>query len=206
MFGFGGSSTAGLENNLFQIKFAAKNMERQAKKAEKESEAAKLKIKKAIQQGNQEGARIYSENVIRKRNEALNFLRMSSRLDAVASRIQTAITMKSLTKDMGGLVKGMDKALQSMDLEKVSKIMETFEKQFEDLDVHSQVMERSMGSAMAMSTPEDQVDALIQQVADEHGLEVTGQLDAAQVGTASLSVKEEEALSARLAQLRGQAS
>jgi hypothetical protein len=34
----------------------------------------------------QEGARIYAENAIRKKNESLNYLRMSSKVDAVASR------------------------------------------------------------------------------------------------------------------------
>lgn len=53
-------------------------------------------IVKALQQGNVEGAKIYAENAIRKKNESLNFLRMSSKLDAVQSKIQTAITMKGV--------------------------------------------------------------------------------------------------------------
>ena len=50
----------------------------------------------AIQQQNTEGARIYASNAIRKKNEALNLLRLSSRIDAVASRIQTAVTMQKV--------------------------------------------------------------------------------------------------------------
>ena len=38
----------------------------------------------AIQKGYMEGARIYGENAIRSKNQALNFLRMASRIDAVA--------------------------------------------------------------------------------------------------------------------------
>ena len=59
-----------------------------------------------------------------------------------------------------------------------------------------------MSSATNISTPEDQVDSLIQQVADEHGLEVGQQLDAAQVGSDSLTVAEEEKINERLAKLR----
>ena len=40
---------------------------------------------------------------------------------------------------MDGVVKALDKALNSMDLEKVSSVMDKFEKQFEDLDVRSSV-------------------------------------------------------------------
>lgn len=50
----------------------------------------------ALAQGNTEGARIYASNVIRKKNESLNLLRLSSRIDAVASRVETAVTMKQV--------------------------------------------------------------------------------------------------------------
>ncbi len=67
-----------------------------------------------------EGARIYAQNAIRKKNESLNYLRMASRLDAVSSKVQTAVTMKQVTKSMSGVVSQMDKAMASMNLEQVS--------------------------------------------------------------------------------------
>ena len=73
----------------------------------------------ALQQGNSEGARIYAANAIRKKNESLNLLRLSSRVDAVASRVETAVTMRQVTGNMTSVVKGMDKAMESMNLERV---------------------------------------------------------------------------------------
>lgn len=55
----------------------------------------------ALQQGNTEGARIYASNVIRKKNESLNLLRLGSRIDAVASRVETAVTMKQVSPCKG---------------------------------------------------------------------------------------------------------
>lgn len=81
---------------MFQLRFCAKQLERLSKKAEKEQAAQQAKIKKALQQGNVEGAKIYAENAIRKKNEALNFLRMASKVDAVKSKVQTAVTMKEV--------------------------------------------------------------------------------------------------------------
>jgi len=66
-----------------------------------------------------EGARIYAANAIRKKNEALNFLRLASRVDGVASRVQTAVTMRKVTASMAGVVKGMERAMQTMNLEQV---------------------------------------------------------------------------------------
>lgn len=52
-----------------------------------------------------EGARIFAESAIRDKNTALNYLRLSSRIDAVAQRVNTAVKMQNLTKDMSGIVK-----------------------------------------------------------------------------------------------------
>ena len=127
---------------------------------------------KAIQQGNVEGARIYAQDAIREKNHGLNCLKMASRVDAVASRIETAVRMGQLTKGMQGVVKGMDVGLASMNVEQLSKTMDKFEKQFEDLDVKSAYMDDAMNATTATSTPVDQVDQLISVVADQNNLEL----------------------------------
>jgi len=43
-----------------------------------------------------EGAKIHAENSIRQKNQALNYRRMSARIDAVAARVQTAVTTKQV--------------------------------------------------------------------------------------------------------------
>ena len=45
--------------------------------------------------------------------------RLASRIDAVASRVESAVRMKQVTRTMAGVVQGLDKAMQSMDMTKV---------------------------------------------------------------------------------------
>ena len=71
-------------------------MERAAKRCEKDQKAQQAKVRKALTQGNVEGARIYAENAIRKKNEGLNYLRMAARVDAVTNRVQTAMMTKEV--------------------------------------------------------------------------------------------------------------
>jgi len=66
-----------------------------------------------------DGARIYASNSIRKKSESLNLLRLASRIDAVSSRVETAVTMRQLTGNMANVVKGMDKAMETMNLDRV---------------------------------------------------------------------------------------
>merc|ERR1712203_706171 len=136
-----------MEDTLFQLKFCSKQLARLSKKAEKEQRQQEAQVKKALEKKNPDIARVYAENAIRKKNESLNYLRLSSRVDAVASRVQTGVMMKSLTKTMGTAVKGLDKALNSMDLEKVSKIMDQFEEQSEKTELHTSVMTDTIGAA-----------------------------------------------------------
>ncbi|CAL1595712.1 unnamed protein product [Knipowitschia caucasica] len=197
-----------MEDTLFQLKFTSKQLERLAKKSEKDSEKEQAKVKKALQQKNVECARVYAENAIRKKNEGLNWLRMASRVDAVASKVQTAVTMKGVTKSMGQVTKALDKALGSMDLQKVSAVMDKFESQVQSLDVHTSVMDDAMSSATTLTTPQNQVDDLIQRIAEEGGLEVMDQLEQLPAGTSSLGAEsarhqeKEDNLSRRLAALR----
>ncbi|CAD6575805.1 MAG: Vacuolar-sorting protein SNF7 [Tremellales sp. Tagirdzhanova-0007] len=184
-----------LERSLFQLKFTAKSLQRQAKKANKDEGMEKNKLKQALQKGNTDGARIYAQNAIRKKTEGLNLLRLASRIDAVASRVETAVTMRGVTNSMGQVVKGMDKAMESMNLERISLVMDKFESQFSDLDVQTSYMESTMSDTTALTTPQDQVDSLINQVADEAGLEVEHGLGVAQVPNAvpAQQVVEKEA-------------
>ncbi|KAH9939990.1 vacuolar assembly protein DID2 [Amylocystis lapponica] len=161
-----------LEKTLFQLKFTAKSLNRQAKKAQKDEGVEKSRLKKALQQGNTEGARIYASNAIRKKTESLNLLRLSSRVDAVASRVETAVTMRQVSGNMTSVVKGMDKAMESMNLERISLVMEKFESQFSDLDVQTSYMEETMSNTTAVSTPQDEVDALLKQTAEEANIQL----------------------------------
>lgn len=194
-----------MEKHLFNLKFAAKELERNSKRAEKQEKSEKLKAKKCIQNNQIESAKIHAENAIRQKNQAINYLRMAARVDAVASRVQTAVTTKKVTTSMGGVVKAMDSAMKSMNLEKISGIMDTFEKQFEDLDVQSSYMENTMSSTTTVSTPQTEVDTLMQQIAGEAGLELNLELPQANAATpvaSTASTQEQDELTKRLAQLR----
>lgn len=93
--------------------------------------------------------------------------------------------------------------------------MEQFEGQFEDMNVQSAYMEDAMGSSAVTETPQDQVDSLMSQVADEAGLEQEHAMAAPAASTEVPSLEEpaqqnkeveEDALAKRLRALRPQTS
>jgi len=81
--------------------------------------------------------------------------------------------------------------------------MDQFERQFENLDVQSECVEAAMSSSMSLSTPADQVDALLTQVAEEHNLELTLDMPAAaQQQQAAAQAAPKDELAQRLAELK----
>lgn len=84
--------------------------------------------------------------------------------------------------------------------------MDKFESQFADLDVQTSYMEDTMQSTTAVSTPQDEVDLLMKQTAEEANIELQHELGGLNAGKADLpevKVGEEgEGLRERLRALR----
>jgi charged multivesicular body protein 1 len=78
------------------------------------------------------------------------------------------------------------------------------------MQVQSDYVETAMGQSTAVSTPAEDVDSLISQVAEEHGLHVQESLEAAptastataEASTAQVAEAEQDELASRLAALR----
>jgi charged multivesicular body protein 1 len=89
----------------------------------------------------------------------------------------------------------------------ISAVMDKFESQFEDLDVATGYYENATTSATAVGTPQEDVDRLMNQVADEAGVELNQEMEGAKA-VAAAPVKsgptevEEDGLGERLRALR----
>jgi charged multivesicular body protein 1 len=196
---------------MFTMKLASKQMARNSKKCEREESLQRSQVKKAIEKGNPEMARIYATNAIRKKNEAINYLRMSARLDMVATQLNSANTSGMISSTMANVVKGLEKALATDNVENISLVMDRFESQCGILDTQNSYMGEVMGATGELNTPGHEVDDLIQQVADQHGLEVNLALRGSGMPTklpaakdSSSPIDQDEELTQRLNALRGQ--
>lgn len=209
----GAKQSKSLTDTVFEVKMVKKQLDIAHKKCEKEHGKEKAKVKKAIEQGNAETARIYAENAIRKKNEALNFLKLSAKMDAVASRLESAEKSQQISGSIKGAIPELEKALKTMSPEQMAANMGTFEKIFEDLDVTTDYMTGAINNTTTALMPAGDVDQLIKEVGDEHSLEVGGMMRDGNLennpgARARPEVKTEadadvdRSLEARLAQLR----
>lgn len=193
-----------MDRYIFNLKLASKQMGKNAQRCSKQETLERAKCSKALRRGCVEAARIHAENCVRQRHQALTFLRLSSRLDAMATRLQGAKMARGLTRAMEGVTRAMDAALASMDLQRVVAVMERFDAQCDDLDVAT-AAGLDVDNVASSVVPQAQVEGLLAELADEAGIDVRVQLPQAavdSVGAASLLVSDREELASRLKQLR----
>merc|ERR1712061_137127 len=136
-------------------------------------------------------------------NQALNYLRMSARVDAVSARVQTALQTSRVTKNMVNVCRAMEGAMASMNLEKITEMMDRFENQFENLDVQTNMMESTMQGTTTQFVPENDVNALMQEQADSAGIELNLELPTQGQSTLQTTAvsEQQDDLTERLARL-----
>lgn len=108
------------------MKFTAKQVGRQVLKAEKQVSVEEKKSKDALQKGNIDSARIYAENAIRNKNQAVSYMKLQSQLEAVTSKLQSQQLRAQVTNELAGVTQNLDMALGSMDMAKISEVMGKF--------------------------------------------------------------------------------
>jgi len=188
----GQSNSELLQNQIFELKFNSKSLERAAKKCEKLENQEKNKIKKALESKDKEKAKIFAENAIRQKNQGLTFLKLAARMDGIAQRLQSVQAQQLMNKNMEQVTKVISQSMKSMNLEKNITTMDRFEKQCEELDVQLNVVDSSLKQANSSLTQDTQVDNLLKQVADENGLEVQTELNAEAIQVPSKKVEEKD--------------
>lgn len=166
-----------LFETIFEFKMQAKQLAKESKKADREKEVMIEKVKTAFSNNKPEAAKLYAQDAIRKRNEAIKYEQLSYKLEAVHSKLKSAYQAQKLNDNINGMVTQMAGAVKTMDLEKISENMSNFEKIFDDLDANTQLMDKAMENIDAGSYEDQDVNTLIMQVAQANNIELSEQFN-----------------------------
>lgn len=172
----GSDSSRQLEDTIFDMKLASKQFVKESQRCEKEERVEKDKARKKLEQGLIDIARIHAENAIRMKNESVNYLKLASKMDAVATRIQSAYRTEQITGNLSKAIHQMDRTLKTMKPDKITETMSNFEKTFEDIDVATGYINDSLSQATSVSAPREQVDHLLGEIASVNNIEISDQL------------------------------
>lgn len=163
-------------DTIFEFKMMAKQFSKESKKAETSHKNLLNKVKDLIAKGDYEHAKIAAADAIRKKNEIKRYQVLSSKVDTISQRLQSAYQTQQLTENMKSLTQKMI-STNIGDMVQINETMANFEKMFDDLDVNSNMMNEVFDNVNVGTTNDQEVNELINQVAEANGMKVMDELD-----------------------------
>merc|ERR1719309_1695626 len=128
--------------------------------------------------GQMDAVKIMAKDLVRTRKAVKKFMLMKANIQAVSLKIRTLKSQNSMSEAMKGVTKAMMMMNKQMKLPEIQKIMQEFEKQSEIMDMKEEMMNDVMDDAMGDEDDEEETDAIVTQVLDELGLQLSDQLTA----------------------------
>lgn len=141
-----------------------------AKKCEQEEKAHQRKAKDALDAGQNEIARTYASNAIRKKNEAVQYIKSASELDAIIARLNQQNTLTQVNASTVSITKNINKLLKKVPTGKMSANMVDFKDAMGELDHATKTVERSMGRQAQGMGDKDSVDELLERLKDDNAM------------------------------------
>ena len=177
-------------DTMFEFKMMAKQMQKESKKSEAQSKALIGKVKKCIEKGDYEQAKLAAADAIRQKNMVKRYRVLSSKVDTVAQRLKTAYQNQKLSEQMQNLTQQLLGAGNMMDIVKMTETMSNFEKLFDNLDINSNMMDQVFDNVNAGTVNENEVNQLIGQIAQQNGMKLSDEFEGVQLGEVGEAEKQ----------------
>jgi len=126
-------------------------------------------------------------DLVRTRRYVKKFILMKANIQAVSLKIQTLKSQNAMAQAMKGVTKAMQSMNKQLKLPQIQQIMQEFEKQSEIMDMKEEMMSDAIDDAMGDEADEDESEAVVSQVLDELGLQLTDQLTGLPMATGTLA-------------------
>lgn len=201
-----------LRQNQRALNKAMRDLDRERAKMEQQEKKLISDIKKMAKDNQMDAVKIMARDLVRTRRQVKKFILMRANIQAVALKIQTLRSQNAMAQAMKGVTRAMQNMNKQMNLPQIQKIMQEFEKQSEIMDMKEEMMNEAIDDAMGDDEDEEESDAVVTQVLDELGLQLSDKLTelpeaagsiASQKGKAATAMADADAdLQARLENLR----
>ncbi|KAL7621650.1 Vacuolar-sorting protein SNF7 [Parahypoxylon ruwenzoriense] len=194
----------------FQARFQAKQARREAQKAAKQDPLLKKQIQELLKKGDTAKAYQKAKVLLSKQALAQQMDQMADMAELSVSQIQANNAMNRMTHMMGQSSRTMTAAQRNMNPERTLVTLEQFRQQNEEYAVSNGIYQDAIAQTTSQQVSEDAVHELLGKLADDAGVQLNTELNAAQPSraeplpaqTTEPTAEEEDALQQRLRALR----
>ncbi|XP_014783653.1 charged multivesicular body protein 2a [Octopus bimaculoides] len=164
-----------LRQNQRALNRAMRDLDRERNKMEADEKKIINNIKKMAKEGQMDAVKIMAKDLVRTRRYVKKFILMKANIQAVSLKIQTLRSNNAMAQAMKGVTRAMQTMNKQLKLPQIQKIMMEFEKQSEMMDMKEEMMNDAIDDAMG-EDDEEETDAIVAQVLDELGLQMSEEL------------------------------
>ncbi|KDR14708.1 charged multivesicular body protein 2a [Zootermopsis nevadensis] len=176
-----------LRRNQRALNKAMRDLDRERARMEQQEKKIITDIKKMAKEGQMDAVKIMAKDLVRTRRYVKKFMLMKANIQAVSLKIQTLRSQNAMAQAMKGVTKAMQNMNRQLNLPQIQRILQEFEKQSEIMDMKEEMMNDAIDDAMEDEGDEEESDAVVSQVLDELGLQLTDQLSGLPQAAGSLA-------------------
>lgn len=158
---------------------AVRDIDRERAALEREKKRLERDIKNLAKRNEMEAVRIQARDLVRTRQHISKFLVMKSNLQSLSLKMQTMKSSHEMGMAMGKMTKAMKTMNSKMNAQSINKIVLDFERENEKAEISREAMNDAMDTAFETADGEEDEDAIVHQVLDEIGVDLTGELQTA---------------------------
>merc|ERR1712126_802082 len=152
-----------------------RELERDKRALERQEKQLEMEIKKMAKQGNKQACSTLAKQLIQVRKQK-NRNMTSSKVTGVGHQITAMNANVKMASSMGAATKAMGTMNKQVNPMALQQTLKEFEQESAKMDMADEMMGDTLDDLFDASGDEEEQDAIVNQVLDEIGIEVTGKL------------------------------
>ncbi|XP_076358722.1 charged multivesicular body protein 2b isoform X2 [Tachypleus tridentatus] len=186
-----------------------RGIEKDRRDLERQEKQLEMEIKKAAKQGNKQVCTVLAKQLVQLRKQKTRTYTAGSKVQSIGAQSKGMHSNLKLASAMGQTTKAMGVVNKQMKPEAMMKTIQDFEKQNMKMEMTEEMMEDTLNAVFDESGDEEEQDAIVTQVLDEIGIEITGKVSDAPAAyegklgeTSKACLPTDEEIEKQLAQLK----
>jgi len=176
MFGKKPSTKEVVKQQKRSLNKTGRELDRDYKQLERQEKSLEMEIKKAAKQGNKQLATTLAKQLIGIRKQKNRNMTTKSKVTGIGHQMTGMQANVKMAESMGTATKAMGTMNKQVDPQKLSKTLQEFERESAKMDMAEDMMGDTLDDLLGGSDDEEEQDAIVSQVLDEIGIEITGKL------------------------------
>ncbi|CAD8050940.1 unnamed protein product [Paramecium sonneborni] len=154
------------------LRMTWKRLESESKRSLKEQDKNLAKAKEALKKNNEEGAKLFLQTAMAKKQESENLQKMATKIQFVESQVKSAQANAEMMRQLNVVTPIMQQYVNTMSIEQLYQNINQFDNAIDDMMVQGKVMDSMMNKNQNDFQTNMAVDQMMQQLKKEEALKL----------------------------------